>query len=503
MAITLQHLSEDEIRSLSASIDLHLSDEQLTAYARQINNSLGWYEELDAYGHSGEPSHPTPTDIRYNPDAEKDPLNAFITRFSLSSSSTGGKLDGMDIAIKDNIAVAGVPMTCGSRTFEGVVPQRHATVVKRLLDAGANLVGKTNMDELAYGPTGETSQFGPTHNPVDPDHVTGGSSSGSGAAVGNGDVDAALGSDTGGSVRIPAAFCGAVGVKPSWGVVPRFGFVELAYTLDHIGPIAKDIDTAAVVMDAIAGVDRSDPSSERSNRLSQSFETATSNPSDIESLSIGLPQEFFDDHVSDDVRDVIDTTVDATESAGATIEKLSIPTVADAVSISNAIMASEFAATIRARGVPLRRNVASDVPWQDAFTAALHTHGHNLGDIVKRKLIEGTYLLEHYDGRHYVRARAGCRKLQDEFAAAFDEVDILLTPTLPVVAPEIGEWSADSYGETVPIAVNTRPVNLAGLPAVTLPAGTREGLPVGLQIIGPAYEDPQVLAAARAIEDVS
>lgn len=501
MSIPIQQLSEDEIRSLSASIDLHLSDDQLTAYAEQINNSLGWYEDLDTYGYSGSESpYPRPTDIRYRPDAEKDPLNAFITRFSLSFSNTDGTLEGMDIALKDNHAVAGVPMTCGSRTLEGAVPQQHATVVKRLLDAGAHLVGKTNMDEFAYGPTGETSQFGPTHNPVNPDHVSGGSSSGSGAAVGNGDVDAALGSDTGGSVRIPAAFCGVVGMKPSWGVVPRFGFVELAYTLDHIGPLAKDVETVASVMDAIAGVDSSDPSSERANRLEQSFEAAASDPPAIDSLSIGLPEEFFDDYLSAGVRDVMDTTIDAVESAGATTEKLSIPTVADAVPISNAIMASEFAAAIRSGGVPFRRNVPSDTAWQDTFTAALRAHGHKLGDVAKRKLIEGTYLSERYDGRHYVRARAGCRQLQEEFAAAFDGVDVLLTPTLPAVAPEIGAWSADSYGETIPIAVNTRPVNLAGLPAVTLPAGTHEDLPVGLQIIGPAYRDPKVLAVARALE---
>ena len=499
MTERVTHLTGADVESLAETLNIDLRAGRTDTVAEQINNGLHWYDDLDAYGHAGTGPTVTPSAVQYDPSTDDDPLNAFITEFDLSSPDSG-QLDGLDIAVKDNVAVAGVPMTCGSRVFEGVVPQRHATVVERLLDAGATITGKTNMDELAYGPTGETSQFGPARNPVDPDHVTGGSSSGSGSAVGSGAVDAALGSDTGGSVRIPAAFCGVVGVKPSWGVVPRFGFVELAYSLDHVGPLARDVETAARVMDVISGVDELDPSSAMADRLSGSFADAVAAPPGIGSLSIGLPTEFYGDHVEPGVRSVIDECVETMESAGASITELSLPTVEDTVAASNVITISEFFATVRSGGVPFGRNAAFDTAWQDGIAAALDARAHELGSVAKRKLIEGSYLAERYHGRHYVRARNACRQLGREFAAAFEDVDVMVTPTLPTTAPKIGEWSPDAYGENVPIAVNTRPVNLAGLPAATVPAGAHDGLPVGLQCIGPAYEDIATVAVARAVE---
>ncbi|MEF8788642.1 MAG: amidase [Haloarculaceae archaeon] len=493
-------LTGADVESLAETLRIDVAADRTDEIAEQINNGLHWYDDLDAYGHAGTGPGTTPSAVRYDPPTDEDPLNAFITRFDLASPDGGDALADLDVAVKDNVAVAGVPMTCGSRTFEGVVPQRHASVVDRLLDAGATLVGKTNMDELAYGPTGETSQFGPARNPADPDHVTGGSSSGSGAAVGAGDVDVALGSDTGGSVRIPAAFCGVVGVKPSWGVVPRFGFVELAYSLDHIGPLARDVETAARTLDVIAGFDERDPSSAMADRVAGSFVEAVADPPEVGSLSVGVPAEFYGDQVEPGVRTVIDDRLEAMEAAGASVVDASVPAVEDTVAASNAITVSEFFATVRSNGVPFGRNVAYDTAWQDGAAAALDARGHELGPVATRKLLEGAHLAERYRGRHYVRARNACRRLRREFDAAFEEVDVLVTPTLPVVAPALGEWSPDAYGENVPIAVNTRPVNLAGLPAVTVPAGTHEGLPVGLQCIGPAYGDTATLAAARAVE---
>jgi amidase/aspartyl-tRNA(Asn)/glutamyl-tRNA(Gln) amidotransferase subunit A len=500
MTDRISHLTAADVESLAETLDLDVAAARTRTIAEQINDGLHWYDDLDAYGHAGTGPATTPSAVLYDPPVDDDPLNAFITRFDLPPSDGGGPLDGLDVAVKDNVAVAGVPMTCGSRALEGVVPQRHASVVDRLLGAGATLVGKTNMDELAYGPTGETSQFGPARNPVDTDHVTGGSSSGSGAAVGAGTVDAALGSDTGGSVRIPAAFCGVVGVKPSWGVVPRFGFVELAYSLDHVGPLARDVETAARVLDAIAGFDERDPSSAMAERVPGSFADAVADPPEIGSLSVGLPTGFYGETVEPGVRAVIDDCLDTIEAAGASTTEVSLPTVEDTVAASNVITVSEFFASVRGDGVPFGRNVEYDTAWQDGLAAALDARGHELGPIATRKLIEGAHLTERYRGRHYVRARNACRRLGREFAAAFEDVDVLITPTLPTVAPALGEWSPDTYGESVPIAINTRPVNLAGLPAVTVPAGTHDGLPVGLQCIGPAYEDPATLAIARAVE---
>ena len=503
MSTPIETLSEDDVKSLTSTLHTSVTDEEAAAFAEQINNGLHWYETLDSYGHSGtEANRVRPTDLRFDPGAEEDPLNAFISKFSLrDAESEDGTLSGMSVAIKDNTAVAGVPLTCGSRAFESVIPRRNATVVDRLLTEGAEIVGKTNMDELAYGPTGETSQFGPTRHPTDRDRVSGGSSSGSAAAVGAGTVDAALGSDTGGSVRIPAAFCGVVGMKPSWGVVPRPGVVELAYTLDHVGSLAKDVETTAAVLDGITGRDERDLSSVRAEFLSErSFESAVESPPDLEELTIGVPEEFFSEDVEDGVAETIYAAIDRFEEAGATVTETSIPTFKDVVAVSNTIMVSEFATAIRSYGIPFHRNTAYDTVLQDALATVLSTHGHKLGDIVKRKMIEGEYLLDRYQGRHYVRAKNACRRLETEFESALAEADVLVTPTLPTVALELGEWSADGYGENVPLAINTRPINLVKLPAVTLPAGTHDGLPVGLQCIGSAMEDVSTLAIARTFE---
>jgi amidase/aspartyl-tRNA(Asn)/glutamyl-tRNA(Gln) amidotransferase subunit A len=505
MTIPIKNLSEEDVQTLSNALPTRVTNDEAAKFAEQISSGLHWYEDLDSYRQTRlETEQPWPENIRFNPPNADDPLNAFITQFKLDNSDPEeSSLKGISIAIKDNMAVHGVPLTCGSRTFESVIPRKNASVVDRLLNAGAKIVGKTNMDELAYGPTGETSQFGPTRNPIDQDRVPGGSSSGSGAAVGHGSVDAALGSDTGGSVRIPAAFCGVVGVKPSWGIVPRFGFIELAYTLDHIGPIAKDVKTAALVLDAIVGEDERDPSSIRARYLSQqSFVDAVANPPDPQEVTIGLPSEFFADHIQDGVTETIQTSLDQLENAGVSTTRTSIPTFKDVVAASNAISVSEFAAVIRSFGVPFQRKTVYDAVLQDSLATALSTHGHKLGDIAKRKMIEGEYLLDQYQGRHYIRAMEVCNQLQTEFESALQNVDVLVTPTLPTTPPKLGEWSADSYGEDVTIAVNTRPVNLVGLPAVTIPAGTHNELPVGLQCIGSSLEDISTLATARIFEKI-
>jgi amidase/aspartyl-tRNA(Asn)/glutamyl-tRNA(Gln) amidotransferase subunit A len=224
------------------------------------------------------------------------------------------------------------------------------------------------------------------------------------------------------------------------------------------------------------------------------------NPPDLEELTIGLPEEFFSGYIEDGVAETISAAIGRFEEAGTTITETSIPAFEDVVAVSNTIMVSEFAATVRSRGVPFQRNASYDTVLQDALATALSTHGHKLGDIVKRKMIEGEYLLDRYQGRHYVRAKNACRQLGAEFEAALDGTDVLVTPTLPTVALELGEWSSDGYGENVPLAINTRPINLVGLPAVTLPAGTHDGLPVGLQCIGSAMEDVSTLAIARTFE---
>ncbi|RDI70222.1 Asp-tRNA(Asn)/Glu-tRNA(Gln) amidotransferase subunit GatA [Halopelagius longus] len=491
--------------------DLSAADAE--RFARGVSDELGGYAALDELAPTDASGSVAVRDVRA-PGEDEDPHNAYITAFSMESGDgdADGPLSGVDVAVKDNLAVAGVPMTCGSRVFEGVVPRRNASIVDRLLSAAARIVGKTNMDELAYGPTSETSAFGPVTNPADGSRVAGGSSSGSAAAVAEGSADLALGSDTGGSVRIPASFCGVVGFKPSWGAVPRDGFVDLAYTLDHVGTLAPDVETAALGFDVIGGYDARDPSSALAREIPvgecASGLTDAPDPAD---LSLGVPEELLSDHVSEEVRERFRDAVATLESAGATVESVRLPTVEDAVYVWNAITNVEFAAALRRNGLPLERQGPFDTARYDAASARQSAAGVGFGDVVKERALVGAALLDRYDGRHYTRARNVCSTLKAEFEAALDGRDALVSPTMPVVAPEVGAWRPHEYddadgGESldVPLAYNTRPMDLAGVPGVTVPDGDDDGdaLPVGVQFVAGSYEDAELLRIARTFERV-
>jgi amidase/aspartyl-tRNA(Asn)/glutamyl-tRNA(Gln) amidotransferase subunit A len=494
-------LSSERTRELAATVGLTFGPQEAEEHAAALNDGAAGYDRLKEL--STPRGHDDPArGVVFAPSQADDPLNAFTSLFDPFPAE--GPLSDLELAVKDNMAVAGVPMTCGSRVFESAVPARHATVVRRLLEAGARLVGKTNMDELAYGPTSETSGYGPVRNPADREHVAGGSSSGSAAAVADGRIDAAIGSDTGGSVRIPASFCGVVGFKPTWGAIPRTGMVELSYTLDHVGPMARDVRTTARVFDAISGPDPKDPSSERAARLEGSAVEAVDDPPDIGDLSFGLPAELFADHVDDAVASCVRYVVDAVEAAGASVTEVSIPAIDYSVDVWNTITNTEFAATLRADLVPVRRRVAVDPTWHDAAASAMASHAEEFGTVVRRKATTGAKLLDEGAGA-YVRARTVAKLIADQFATATADHDALLAPTMPVTAPKIGRWSADSYSaETadydVPLAYNTRSADLAGVPAVTLPCDRIDGLPVGFQLLGEEYADNVLFGIARAIE---
>lgn len=487
MSFNLTDLSREEVRDFGWRLGFDLSPTELDAITDFL--SFAYYSNLDQFGVTQSPG---PSDERSRRVID-DPHNAFITPLSIPGDS--GPLSGVDVAVKDNVAIAGVPMTCGTRVFESATPQRDAAVIDRLLGSGARIVGKTNMDELAFGPTGETSQFGPALNPVDEARVTGGSSSGSAAAVASGAADAALGSDTGGSVRIPSAFCGTVGFKPTWGVISRTGFVELAYTLDTIGVLASDVETAARVTASLVGFDPHDPVTGRAGYLDPI------EPGDVASigeLSFAVPVEFFGEHVEPGVEEVIRGELDGLASTGATVEEVSIPGMANAVSMWNGVTTIEFASVIAGRGAPVHRRARVDPSWHDAVSAAVQADGAGFGDIVKLKAIEGAALLDRYGSRYYVRAQEAVTALTREFEGVLEDYDAMVTPTMPLVAPELGEW--EGYGSELPMAYNTRPVNLTGMPAITVPAGRADGLPVGIQFIGDTFADAEVFRIGQAYE---
>lgn len=474
-------LSNRELAELGERIGFAFSEEEYESARERLKTAEQHWRSLPA-----PPDHEPISPV----DGKADPLNPYITRCD-TESTTNGPLSGLAVGIKDNIAVAGVPMTCGLRAFRAIEPRRHATAVTRLLAAGATIAGKTNMDALAYGPTSETSDYGLVRNPVDENHVAGGSSSGSAAAVAAGDVDVALGTDTGGSVRIPAAFCGAVGFKPTWGAIPRGGVVDLSPLLDHIGLLGRDIDAVGTAFEVIVGPHNADPASFSASRL------AETDPKPVESWTMGLPEPFVGDHVSVGVRERFETVVAGLEEAGATIDWTPLD-LSNAVSAWRTITNTELAAAMLARGVPVGHRRGFDPNWYERAATALAGRAETLGPIIWNAVLEGTAVLERQNGVPYGRAHHARSQLRAALDAAVDEYDALLSPTMPVTAPRFGEWSADEYGSNVPLAYNTRPANLAGLPALSVPVGRVDGLPVGVQFIGSRYDDRLLLEMGRA-----
>jgi aspartyl-tRNA(Asn)/glutamyl-tRNA(Gln) amidotransferase subunit A len=421
-------------------------------------------------------------------------VDAFITETTIEGEDDG-PLSSVTVAVKDNISTEGVRTTCGSEMLADYVPPYDATVVERLKAAGATLVGKTNMDEFGMGTTTETSAFGPTKNPVDESRVPGGSSGGSAAAVAAGEADAALGSDTGGSIRCPAAFCGVVGIKPTYGLVSRYGLVAYANSLEQIGPLAPTVEGAAEVLEAIAGPDERDATT-REDGADADYASAADG--DVDGLSIGVPTELIegaDDRVVEQFRAALDDL----EVQGAETHEVSLPSVERAVQAYYVIAMSEASSNL-ARFDGVRYGPKSDVEgnWNDSF-AQVREEG--FGDEVKRRILLGTYALSAgYHDKYYAKAQDARAWLKQDFDEALSEADVLASPTMPVLPFELGE-SLDDPLQMYLADANTVPVNLANLPAISVPAGRADGLPVGLQLIGPAFGERAIIRAASAVEN--
>jgi len=437
------------------------------------------------------------------------PLNAFITvceREALEAAAAidrrvaagddPGPLAGVPIGVKDVIATTGVRTTAGSRILGDFRPAYDATVVTRLRAAGAVVVGKLNCDEFAMGSSNENSAFGPTRNPWDPARVPGGSSGGSGAAVAARLCQAALGTDTGGSIRLPASFCGVVGVKPTYGRVSRWGVIAYASSLDQVGPLARDVGDAALVLQAIAGHDPLDSTS--SPRPLPDFADALAGG--VAGLRIGLPREYFIDGIAPAVEQAVRAAVATLEALGATVEEVSLPHTEHAISAYYLIAPAEASSNLaRYDGVRYGlRQAGAD----DALVAMYEqSRGAGFGFEVKRRIMLGTYALSagYYDAL-YLKAQQARTLIRRDFDAAFARCDAIVAPVAPTTAYRIGELIDD------PLAmylgdVFTISANLAGLPAVAVPCGADgDGLPIGLQILGKPYDEATCLRVAAAYE---
>ena len=408
-----------------------------------------------------------------------------------------GPLAGVPVALKDNLCTRGVPTTCSSRILEGWLPPYDATVVERLAAAGAVVVGKTNLDEFAMGSSTENSAFGVTRNPLDPTRVPGGSSGGSAAAVAAGFAPLALGSDTGGSIRQPAALCGVVGVKPTYGAVSRYGLVAFASSLDQIGPLARTVSDAALLLETIGGHDPRDSTSipEPAASLTEVLDRG------VEGLRIGVIEELSGnglEGIADDVRSRLGEAASVLDTAGATVETTSVPSTVYGLSAYYVIAPAEASSNL-ARYDGVRYGLRIDAPNTGDMNTATRTAG--FGNEVKRRIMLGTYALSagYYDA-YYGKSQKVRTLIVQDFARAYEEFDLLLCPTAPTTAFPIGEKTADPMTMYLN-DVCTIPSNLAGHPAMSVPFGVGDdGMPVGVQILAPAMGEPTMFQAAAVLE---
>jgi aspartyl-tRNA(Asn)/glutamyl-tRNA(Gln) amidotransferase subunit A len=405
------------------------------------------------------------------------------------------ELFGIPISIKDNINVENVRMTCASKILENFISPYDATVVKKLREKGAIFVGKNNLDEFAMGSSTETSYFGPTKNPWDLERVPGGSSGGSAAAVAARSALASLGSDTGGSIRQPAAFCGVVGLKPTYGRVSRFGLTAFASSLDQIGPITKNVEDAAYLLNVISGQDAKDATSARIPV--PDFLAGLNN--EVKGLKAGLPKEYFVEGIEPEVKEKVLDAVKKLESLGVEVVEISLPHTEYAVETYYIIAPAEASSNLgRFDGVRYTYRARDYKGLVDMFCK---TRAEGFGDEVKRRIMIGTYTLSagYYDA-YYLKAQKVRTLIYQDFEKAFEEVDFIVTPTSPTTAFKLGEKTADPIKMYLS-DIFTIAVNLAGLPAISIPCGFDEKeLPVGLQIIGKAFDEVTILNVANVLE---
>lgn len=469
------------IREAAATYGIDLDDDAVGEYRDTITDLDARLGELD-YSLSANEAATSVT-----PGA--DPYGAF--RYRCRVDGPDGPLADLTVAVKDNIAIAGVPMTCGS-TAVSFTPSYHSTVVRRLTDAGATLIGTTNMDEFAYFATGEACAHGRVVNPRAEGYVPGGSSSGSGAAVAGDLVDAALGSDTGGSIRIPAAFCGVVGLKPTHRAVPRFGFADLAPSLDHIGPLADTVETAARTFDAIAGPDLRDPSTRFTDPATETSD-AVGDP--VDGLSLGVVTEAMA-ATDEPVQDQITTAVTSIESSGVSVADVSLPGYETAPTALSIITGIEFVTLVANNGQGYGIGTGYSPEWRDEI-ADLRARG-GYGPILQDRLLEYGTLAQTTGGERYVAARTFEVEFIEGVLDALTQYDALITPTMPTPAPAFDEISTGA--ERFRLLTNTAPFDLSGHPAITVPAGEIDGRPVGLQIISDWNDEATAVRLASAVE---
>lgn len=433
---------------------------------------------------------------------EKSKLNAFITvakesallrAKEVDSNGHEGPLAGIPIAIKDNISTKGIKTTCASKILTGYIPPYDAHVIEKLKNAGAIIIGKANMDEFAMGSSTETSFYGPTLNPWDTTRVPGGSSGGSAAAVAGSQAPLSLGSDTGGSVRCPASFCGVVGLKPTYGVISRYGLISYANSLEQIGPFATSVRDVTTLFDVIAG---QDPRDSTSVNREENYSSALIN--DVKGLKIGVPEEYFGEGTDKNVDRSVRDAINILEELGATSVEVKMPNTKYALSAYYVIAMSEASSNL-ARFDGMRYGLRTeDSDWHTTFS---RVRAAGFGEEVKRRILLGTYALSAgYHDKYYLKALKIRTLIKQDFERAFKDVDVLIAPTMPYPAFKLGEKIDDPISLYL-ADVDTVPINLAGVPSISLPCGFSGRLPIGMQVIGKHFDEAAILRTAYTFEE--
>mgnify|MGYP001193257637 FL=1 len=420
---------------------------------------------------------------------EKNIENAKNSDKRFENNESTGVLDGIPIAIKDNINIKGELTTCSSKMLSNYRSPYNATVIEKLNNENVLYTGKTNLDEFAMGSSTENSAFGLTKNPWNTDYVPGGSSGGSAASVSARSSIAALGSDTGGSIRQPAAFCGLVGFKPTYGTVSRYGLIAFASSLDQIGPITKNVDDARIIYNAISGHDNLDATSIDNNQINIPFD---------KSAKIGIIKELMEDGISDESRNEVSKVLESLKKQGYKIKEVSLPLIKLSISIYYLIAPAECSANL-ARFDGVRYGLR--VEGKTSYEMMQNTRAEGFGDEVKRRILLGTYALSagYYD-EYYGKALRARKKMIDEFSNIFKDVDYLISPTTPTAAFKAGEKTSNPL-EMYMSDLCTIPANLAGLPSISIPTGlTKENLPLGVQIMSKPLTDLSLLSFSEIIE---
>lgn len=490
----------DQLKRIAEKFNLDLTTEDLASYQELMKGTLASYDRLSELV---EPTLPVKYERNagYRPEPEENQYNAWYWKTSIKGSGSG-KLVGKKIVLKDNVSLAGIPMMNGSAILEGFVPNEDATIVTRMLDEGAEIVGKAVCEDFCLSGGSHTSATGPVLNPHDITRSTGGSSSGSAALVAAGEADMAIGGDQGGSIRMPSSWCGLYGLKPTYGLVPYTGIFPIEQTLDHTGPMARTVEDVALLLEVIAGNDGLDPR-QSGLKVKSYTESLIGNAA---GLKVGIVKEGFGwEGISEaDVDELVKEAALTLESTGAIVEEVSIPMHRDGLHIWNGIGIEGLTTLmINQNGMGSNWKGHYSTKLLDAYGKARKTRANEYSETVKLSMLLGQYVQEQYNGKYYAMAQNLARKLTQAYDDALKEYDVLILPTTPIKPTKIPAKDAPRE-EVIKTALemiqNTAPFNITGHPSLNAPCGTIDGLPIGMMITGRKGEDDIVLRVAHAFE---